>query len=191
LLVAQTPSKDAKLTPPAPGKYELDHAHTMVEFVARHMLTRVRGRFTDFDGTIEVGERPEDSQIDVEIRVASIQTNEPRRDAHMRSGDFFELETYPVITFHSTAVRPTGGASFDLDGELTVKDETRPITLKGEFLGSGPGMSEGSTILAATARTRVYREDWGMNWNMVMETGGFLVSKDVDIEIEVEALKVG
>ena len=189
--MSQAPSDVAGLRPPPPGKYELDRAHTMVEFVARHMLTKVRGRFTDFDGTIEVGERPEDSQIDVEIRVASIQTNEPRRDAHMRSGDFFELETYPVITFHSIAVRPTGGAGFEIDGELTVKDETRPITLKGEFLGSGPGMSDGSTILGATARARVFREDWGMNWNMVMETGGFLVSKDVDIEIEVEALKVG
>jgi len=189
--MAQAPSEVGGIQPPPPGKYELDRAHTAVEFVARHMLTKIRGRFTDFDGTIEVGERPEDSQVVVEIRVASIQTNDERRDGHMKSGDFFELEKYPVMTFHSTAVRPTGGANFEIDGELTVKDVTRPITLKGEFLGSGPGMQEGSTILAATARARVNREDWGMTWNMIMETGGFLVSKDVDIEVEVEAMKVG
>jgi polyisoprenoid-binding protein YceI len=189
--MAQTRQEAGSIQAPPPGKYELDKAHTMVEFAARHMLTKVRGRFTEFEGTIEVGEKPENSQVDVEIRVASIQTNDERRDAHMRSGDFFELETYPLITFHSTAIRPTGGSSFDLEGELTVKDVTRPVTLKGEYLGSGPGMGEGSTLLAATARTRVDREDWGMTWNMVMETGGFLVSRDVDIEIEVEAHKVG
>jgi polyisoprenoid-binding protein YceI len=188
--VAQAPSQEAKLQPPPPGQYELDRAHTMVEFVARHMLTRVRGRFTDFDGTIEVGERPEDSQIDVEIRVASIQTNDERRDGHMKSADFFELESYPVISFHSTAIRRTGGAGFEIDGDLTIKDVTRPVTLTGEFLGWGPGMND-TTLLAATARTRINREDWDITWNVVMETGGFLVSKDIEIEIEVEALRVG
>jgi polyisoprenoid-binding protein YceI len=176
--------------PPA-GKYELDLAHTAVEFVARHMLTKVRGRFTDFSGTIEVTERPEDSSVRVEIQTASIKTDTERRDDHLKSGDFLLIEEYPVITFTSTAVRPTGGTGFELEGNLTIKDVTKPVTLTGEFLGAGPGMDGKTPLLAATARTTIQREDWGVNWNMAVETGGFLVSKNVDLEIEVEAHKVG
>jgi polyisoprenoid-binding protein YceI len=178
------------VTAPPAGKWELDPAHTMVEFVARHMLTKVRGRFTDFSGTIEIGEKPEDSSVVVEINAASIQTNQEMRDNHMKSGDFFEIETYPTLTFRSTGVRLTGGTEFEIDGELTVKDVTNPITLKGEFIGWGPD-PEGIPILAASARTTIDREDWDLTWNMVVETGGFLVGKKVDIEIEVEARKVG
>ena len=100
------------------------------------------------------------------------------------------IEEYPTITFTSTAVRPTGGTSFELDGDLTIKDVTKPVTLTGEFLGAGPGMDGETPMLAATAKTTIEREDWGVNWNMAVETGGFLVSKKVDLEIEVEAHKV-
>ena len=178
------------VTAPPAGKWELDPAHTMVEFVARHMLTKVRGRFTDFSGTIEVGEKPEDSSMIVEIQAVSIQTNQEMRDNHMKSGDFFEVQTYPTLTFRSTGVRLTGGTNFELDGELTVKDVTNPITLQGEFIGWGPD-PEGTPILAASARTTIDREDWDLTWNVVAETGGWLVGKRVDIEIEVEARKVG
>jgi polyisoprenoid-binding protein YceI len=178
------------VTLPATGTYELDVAHTAVEFVARHMLTKVRGRFTEFSGTIEVAERPMDSSVAVEIKTASIQTDTDKRDEHLKSGDFLLIEEYPVITFKSTAVRPTGGTTFELDGDLTIKDVTKPVTLTGEFLGAGPGMDGETPMLAASARTTIEREDWGVNWNMVVETGGFLVSKKVDLEIEVEAHKV-
>jgi polyisoprenoid-binding protein YceI len=174
---------------PVTGMYELDLAHTAVEFVAWHMLTKVRGRFTEFSGTIEVADRPEDSSVAVEIKTASIQTDTARRDEHLKDGDFLLVEEYPQITFTSTAVRPTGGTSFELDGDLTIKDVTKSVTLAGEFLGAGPGM-DGTPMLAATARTTIEREDWGVNWNMAVETGGFLVSKKVDLEIEVEAHKV-
>ena len=97
--------------PPA-GKYELDPTHTEIGFVARHMLTKVRGRFTEFEGTIEVGERPEDSTVNVEIKTASVQTNTDQRDDHLRSADFFESEEYPVMTYRSTGWRHTGGGSF-------------------------------------------------------------------------------
>ena len=174
--------------PPA-GRYELDPAHTAVEFVARHILTKVRGRFTEFSGTIEVAERPEDSSTTIDVRTASIQTNTEQRDQHLKSDDFLNVEKWPSMTFRSTAVRPTGGTTFDLDGELTIRDVTRPITLQGEYLGTStnPG---GKTVLGATARGVLEREDWNVSWNMALETGGFLVSKKIDLEIEVEAIKV-
>jgi polyisoprenoid-binding protein YceI len=174
--------------PPA-GTYELDVVHTVVGFVARHMLSKVRGQFTEFTGTIEVGESPEDSRIDVEIKAGSITTHTEKRDEHLTSGDFLEIEKHPVLTFKSTAVRPTGGDSFELDGDLTIKDITRPVTLAGEFLGWGPDM-EGEAMFAGSAKTTIDREDWDMTWNMAVETGGFLVGKRVDLEIEVEAHRV-
>ena len=178
------------VTVPPAGKWELDPAHTMVEFVARHMITKVRGRFTEFSGTIQIGDKPEDTHVEVEIQAASIQTNQEMRDNHLRSGDFLEIEKYPTLTFKSTAFRPVGGARFELDGELTIKDVTRPVTLEGEFLGWGPAL-EDRTVLGASAKTTVDREDWDMTWNMVVETGGFLVSKKIDLEIEVEAYLAG
>ena len=188
--MAQSARTVGEVTLPKPGTYGLDVAHTAVEFVARHMLTKVRGRFTEFSGSIEVADRPEDSSVAVEIKTASIQTDTGKRDDHLKSGDFFLIEEYPTITFTSTAVRPTGGTGFELDGDLTIKDVTKPVTLTGEFLGAGPGMDGETPMLAASARTTIEREDWGVNWNMAVETGGFLVSKKVDLEIEVEAHKV-
>ena len=174
---------------PHAGRYELDLAHTAVEFVARHILTKVRGRFTDFSGWVEVADDPEASSLEVEVKTASIQTNTDQRDEHLKSDDFLNVETWPVMTFRSTAVRHTGGVGFEIDGELTIRDVTRPITLSGEYLGTETN-PYGKTVLAATARATLEREDWNVSWNMVLETGGFLVSKKVDLEIEVEALKV-
>jgi polyisoprenoid-binding protein YceI len=175
--------------PPA-GTYELDTVHTLVGFVARHMLSKVRGQFTEFSGTIEVGDSPQDSSVQVEVKTESITTHMEKRDEHLMSDDFLEIEKHPVLTFKSTAVRPTGATSFELDGDLTIKGITRPVTLSGEFLGWGPDM-EGQPMLAASAKTTIDREDWDMTWNMAVETGGFLVGKKVDLEIEVEAHRVG
>ncbi len=175
---------------PEPGKYELDPAHTSVEFVARHILTKVRGRFTDFSGWIDVAEDPLQSQVHVEVKTASIQTNVEQRDEHLKSEDFLNVERWPVMTFDSTAIRHTGGRGFEIDGQLTIRDVTRPVTLIGEYLGTGTNPS-GKTVLAATARATLKREDWNVSWNMVLETGGFLVSREVELELEVEAIKVG
>jgi polyisoprenoid-binding protein YceI len=188
--MAQAVREIAGIHVPPAGKYELDIAHTAVEFVARHILTKVRGRFTDFSGWIEVGEDPQDSSLEVEVQTASIQTNTEQRDEHLKSDDFLNVERWPVMTFRSTSVRHTGGAGFEIDGELTIRDVTRPITLTGEYLGTETNPS-GKTVLAATARATLEREDWNVSWNMVLETGGFLVSKKVDLELEVEAIKVG
>jgi polyisoprenoid-binding protein YceI len=175
--------------PPA-GKYELDITHTQAEFVARHMLTKMRGRFTDFEGTIVVGDSPTESSVEVEFRTASVQTNLEQRDEHLKGADFFEVETYPVMTFKSTGIRHTGGSAFELDGDLTIKRTTKPLTLKGAFLGWGEDPF-GNTFFSASASAEILREDWDLTWNMAVETGGFLVSKKVGLEIEVEAHKVG
>jgi polyisoprenoid-binding protein YceI len=184
-----TPEIDGISLPPA-GKYELDPAHTEISFVARHMLTKVRGRFTEFDGVIEVAERPEDSSVNVEVKTASVQTNTQQRDDHLRSADFFESEEYPVMTFRSTGVRRIGGSNFELDGDLTIRDVTKPITLQGEFHGWGKDPLENTKIFAE-ARATVEREDWDLTWNVAVETGGFLVSKTIDIVIDVEAALAG
>src|SRR5437870_299867 len=175
-------------TPPV-GTYKLDPTHTVVGFVARHMLSKVRGQFTEFTGTIEVGDSPEDSHVEVEVKTGSITTHTEMRDQHLMNGDFLDVDKHPVLGFTSTAVRSTGGTSFELDGDLTIKDITRPVTLSGEFLGWGPNM-EGQPMLAASAKTTIDREDWGMTWNMAVETGGFLVGKKVDLELELEAHRV-
>jgi polyisoprenoid-binding protein YceI len=176
--------------PPA-GKYELDKAHTAVEFVARHMLTKVRGRFTRFEGWFEIAGVLEDSALHVEIEAASVQTNTDQRDEHLRSGDFLLAAEHPLLTFDSTAIRVGQGNAFEIDGDLTIRGITNPVTLAAEFLGWGPGTREGSTVAAFSAKTSIDREDWDITWNSVVETGGFLVGKRVDIEIEVEALKTG
>jgi len=174
---------------PPVGTYRFDKAHTELGFVARHMISKVRGRFTEFDGKIVIGDSLEDSYVEVEIDAASIWTNTGMRDDHLRGGDFLEAETYPKLTFRSTAVRPTGGTTFQLVGDLTIKDTTNEVVLDAEFLGFGPG-SQGGTVVAFTAKTEIDREDWDMTWNMAVEPGGLLVGKTVQIEIDVEALLV-
>ncbi len=172
--------------PPA-GTWAFDKAHTSLEFVTRHMLSRVRGRFTEFDGTVVIAERPEDSRVEVQIGASSIQTNQDFRDNHLRSEDFLGADTWPTLTFASTRLRHKGGNAFELVGDLTIRDITREVVLDAEFLGWGPGPSPDAPPLAAfTARAEIDREDWDMTWNAVVETGGLLVGKKVTIEIEAE-----
>jgi polyisoprenoid-binding protein YceI len=174
--------------PPA-GTYRIDPNHTSLEFVARHMLSKVRGSFKEFSGTITVGERPEHSSIEVDVDTASVTTGTEQRDQHLHSSDFFEVEKHPKMTFASTAFRPTGGTEFEMDGDLTIRGVTKPVTLKGDFLGWGKD-AWGNDRLFAEARTRVNREDWGLRWNMAVELTGVLVARDVDLEIQVQAARV-
>ena len=175
--------------PPA-GAYAFDKDHTTLGFVARHMLSKVHGRFTEFDGEVRVGDTIEDSSVTLEIKTASIQTDNEQRDGHLRGDDFLDVENFPNLTFASTALRVGSGSSFELDGRLTIRDVTRPVTLEGEFLGHGPGM-QGGTLAAFSAHTTIDREDWDLTWNMAVETGGWLVSKKIDIVIDIEAKLVG
>jgi polyisoprenoid-binding protein YceI len=174
--------------PPA-GTYQIDPSHTTVEFVARHMLSKVRGSFRDFTGSVSVGDAPEDSGIEVEVDTASVTTGSEQRDQHLHSSDFFEVETHPKMTFTSTAFRPTGGTGFEIEGDLTIKGVTKPVTLTGEFLGWGED-AWGNDRLFAEARARVNREEWGLLWNMAVELTGVLVAKDVDLEIQVQASRI-
>jgi polyisoprenoid-binding protein YceI len=172
---------------PSPGVWMTDPAHTVVGFSARHlMVTKVRGRFDDAEGTIEVGGSIEDSRVEVRIGAASITTNEPQRDQHLRSPDFLDVDRFPELTFESTSVERTGKRTLRIEGNLTIRDVTRPVTLEAEYLGmvTDPW---GTPKFAFSASTRINREDFGMTWNQALETGGVLVSKDVDIEIEVQA----
>jgi polyisoprenoid-binding protein YceI len=184
--MATTAREVEGVTLPPAGTYELDPSHTEVGFVAKHLLTKVRGRFTEFSGTIVVGETPEASRVEVDVKTGSVQTNFGQRDDHLKSADFFEIDEHPEMTFRSTAIRHTGGTSFELDGDLTIREITKPITLTGEYLGTGTDPF-GTTFFSAEAKTTVEREDWDLTWNMALETGGLLVGKKVDLVIDVEA----
>jgi polyisoprenoid-binding protein YceI len=176
--------------PPA-GNYGFDKAHTVVGFVARHMLTKVRGRFAAYDGEIQIAERPEDSTVRVEIEMASVATDHEQRDGHLRSADFFEIQL-PLVRFEGR-VRLAGQPlpSRVSLGSGTGDRATAVTDMQGRFEGWGPGMQEGSTVAAFSAKTTIDREDWDVTWNMAVETGGFLVSKKVDLEIDAELQPVG
>src|SRR5438045_8036454 len=149
---------------PAAGVYEIDGAHTSVEFVGRHlMITKVRGRFSDVRGQITIAEEPEKSHVEVEIGVASVSTGNNDRDAHLKSADFFDVEHYPTITFTSTAVRPLHGNSWELVGDLTVRDTTKPVTLQVDFDGGGASPM-GDERIGFSAATDINREDFGLTW---------------------------
>jgi polyisoprenoid-binding protein YceI len=172
---------------PQTGEYELDKAHTSVEFVARHlMISKVRGRFNDFSGVISVGEKPEDSSVAVTIDVSSVATGDAQRDGHLLSPDFFDAGQYPTITFRSTKVVPVNGGDWKVTGDLTVRDVTKPVVLDVEFEGSHP-TPWGTTPIGFSASTELDREDFGLTWNQALETGGVLVGKKIKIELSVEA----
>lgn len=173
--------------PPA-GTYAIDPTHSSVEFVVRHLLSKARGRFTDFSGEVVVGDVVEDSSANVEIVTASVNTNQEMRDNHLKSGEFLLAEEHPTITFRSTAVRPTGGNTFDLDGDLTIRGITKPVTLESEFAGMGVN-AQGVAMLGFSAKTSIDREAFDITWNAALETGGVMLGKKVGIQIDVELLK--
>ena len=166
----------------------IDPAHSEVTFQVRHLLTKVRGRFTEFDGTIEYDEAaPEHSHISFSVRSASIDTNEPKRDAHLRSADFFESDTYPTLTFTSRRIDRTGADRFDVHGDLNIHGVTRAIVVPGTFLGVAKD-PWGQEKLGFEAETTLNRKDYGLNWNAALETGGFLVGDEVKISVSLQAV---
>ena len=173
---------------PVPGTYDIDAAHTSVEFVGRHlMITKVRGRFSDVQGRITIGQDPENSSVTVEIGAASVSTGNADRDAHLRSEDFFDTERYPTITFASTRVTALPDATWEVIGDLTVHGTTKPVVLQVDFDGA-TASPFGDERIGFSAATDVSREDFGLTWNVGLETGGVLVGKTARIELSVQAV---
>jgi polyisoprenoid-binding protein YceI len=173
------------------GDYSLDVAHTRIGFSARHaMVTSVRGSFQDFEGTAHLDAAdPTKSSAKLTIRVASLTTGQEQRDAHLRSPDFFDVETYPEITFESTDVEQLDGDTYRLVGDLTIKDQTQPVSVDFTFNGSAKDPF-GNLRAGFEGRTTVNRKDWGLTWNAALETGGFLVADKVKFEFDVSAVKL-
>ena len=171
------------------GDYTLDVSHSRLGFVARHaMVTKVRGQFGAFTGTARIDEaNPSASKVDLSIDVASIETGSADRDGHLKSGDFFDAETYPTITFTSTKVERDGD-DWNITGDLTIKDVTKPVTIEFEQTGSAVDPF-GNTRVGFEGDVTVNRKDWGLTWNAALETGGVLVSEKIKLEFDVSAIR--
>lgn len=173
---------------PVAGTWAIDLSHSSANFKVKHLgLGKTRGRFTQFDGAVEVAENPSDTTVAVTIDAASVDTHDAGRDGHLRGADFFDVERHPNLTFRSTGVRG-GGESWTLDGDLTIAGATRPVSLDVVYEGLA-GDPWGGTRAGFTASTQVNREDFGLTWNAALEAGGFLVGKTVTIELEVELVR--
>ena len=174
---------------PVAGTYVLDAAHKRVGFVARHlMVSKVRGTFEEAEATITVGEDPLQSAVSATIKTATVNTTSADRDAHLRSADFFDAETYPTMEYRSTGIKSWDGNEFVLTGELTIKGVTKPVDLTVEFEGAGKS-PYGFDVFGFSATAEIDREEWGLTWNMALESGGVMISKTVKIEIEGEAIR--
>jgi polyisoprenoid-binding protein YceI len=171
-----------------PGTWNVDPSHSTVGFTARHlMISKVRGRFGTFSGTLTITDDPLQSSVEATVDLASVDTNDEGRDAHLRGADFFHTEQHPQMTFVSTGVKEKG-SDYALLGDLTVKGVTRPVEFDLEFDGVSPD-PWGGTRAGFTARTEINRKDWGMDFNVALDTGGVLVGEKIKIELEIEAVK--
>jgi polyisoprenoid-binding protein YceI len=189
----ESSSSTAVLTNPTPATattWAIDASHTAVEFSVRHMMvSSTKGRFTGVAGTLIVDEQnPENSSADVTIDASTVDTREERRDAHLRSADFLEVETYPEITFKTTRIVPEKSDRYKIYGDLTVHGVTQPVVLDTEYFGQSK-TPWGTEVIGFAAETKISRKDFGLTYNAALETGGFLVGDEVKIRLEVEAIK--
>ncbi len=181
-----TPTTIPQLT----GTYTIDPAHTRIGFVARHaMVTKVRGAFNEFEGIAVLdGDNPANSTTKVTIKTASIDTRNAQRDEHLRGNDFLAMDSYPEITFVSTAVRQTGDTSFELTGDLTIRGVTNAVTIPVTYEGAATDPF-GNLRVGFEGSVTINRKDYGVTWNAALETGGVLVSDKIVLEFEVSAVK--
>jgi polyisoprenoid-binding protein YceI len=171
------------------GTYTIDPTHSRVGFSARHaMVTKVRGAFNEVEGSASTAAGLEGAQVQVTMQAASIDTRQADRDGHLKSADFFDVETYPTLAFRSTEVTAVDDETLRVTGDLTVKDVTRPITVDFEYAGSAQDPF-GNTRVGFEGSTDISRKDFGLTWNAALETGGFLVSDKVNLEFEISAIK--
>lgn len=168
------------------GTWKIDPTHSEVGFSVRHLaISKVKGTFDKFDATFVTAENPLESTVTASAEVASIDTNEPNRDSHLRTGDFFAADEFPELTFVSTGVREEGG-DLKVDGDLTMRGVTKPVTFDFEFGGFGED-AYGNYKAGFTAKTSVKREDYGVTWNANLDKGGMVLGSDVTITIDVQA----
>jgi polyisoprenoid-binding protein YceI len=171
-----------------PGTWSIDASHSSVEFVARHlMVTKVRGRFGEIDGTITIADDPFQSSVRASVDAASVSSGDEKRDAHLRSADFFDVEQFPTITFKSTAVTKTDDG-FSVVGDLTMHGITKPVTLEVEDLSAPSKDPWGNTRVGTSAKAKVNRRDYGLSWNAALETGGVVVGDQIKITIDVSLI---
>lgn len=168
-------------------KFNLDAAHSSIDFSVKHMMvSKVRGSFTNF--TADLDGNTEDltgATINIDIDVKSINTNNEDRDNHLRSGDFFDTENFPSIKFVATDIKKTDDNEYDVTGDMTIKDVTKPVTFEVEYGGKGTN-PWGQEVVAFSAETKINRKDFGLVWNQALETGGVLVGEDIKISVELE-----
>ncbi|MBH0023005.1 YceI family protein [Salinibacterium sp. SWN248] len=168
------------------GTWHIDATHSTVSFTVKHlMISKVRGTFEGFSGTIVTSETPAENSVTAEIAMATINTNQADRDGHLRNNDFFNVEQFPTATFKSTSVA-INGDDLTIEGDLTLRGVTKPVTLKGEFGGIAQN-PYGQTIAAASASTVINRTNFGVNYNAALETGGVLLGEDVALTFDLQA----
>jgi polyisoprenoid-binding protein YceI len=172
----------------APQVYDIDPSHSRVEFTIRHMFSKVTGNFGTFKGTVTYdAANPAASSVTAEIDASSIDTNNEKRDGHLKSPDFFDAAKYPTLTFTSTKVTPAAEGKLKVEGNLTIHGVTKLVVLEAAFLGAGPGL-DGVTRAGFEGETKVDRKDYGIVWNKALDQGGTLLGDDVQINLEVEAV---
>ncbi len=170
--------------------WKIDPSHSQITFSIRHMMiSNVRGRFENFTGTVEFDEKaPSHSSVEVQIEASSINTREERRDAHLKSADFLNAEKYPYLVFKSKRIEVIDAQHGRVVGNLTIRDVAKEVTLDVEYAGQSKS-PWGQVSAGFEAKTKINRKDWGLNWNLALETGGWLVGDEIAVEIELEIIK--
>ena len=174
-----------------PDKYTIDPSHSRIEFSAKHlMVSTVRGHFTEYAGEVQLADDadPTTAQGRFTFQAASLDSGNADRDAHLRSDDFLGADRYPELTFETSRVEKTGDSTYKVTGDLTIRETTRPVTLEVEVEGEVVD-PWGNQRVGITARGKINRKDWGLNWNMALEAGGVLVSDNVNLSAEVALVR--
>jgi polyisoprenoid-binding protein YceI len=173
---------------PNPGTYNVDSVHSSVNFSVRHLMAaKVRGSFTEFTGTVVIGDSAENSSVTATVQAGSITTNNEMRDGHLKSPDFLDLENHPTLELVSKKITAKSGDLYDLEADLTLRGVTKTVNFELEFLGTGPGMAPGVTVAGFEARGEIDRRDFNVNFEGTLENGSLVVSHKVSLEFVIEA----
>lgn len=173
------------------GRWAVDPAHSSFDFIAKHMMvSKVRGSFTEFEGAFSIAPDSTQSSVEITIKAASVDTNHPDRDAHLRAPDFFDVERFPEITFRSTGVELISPNETRVTGDLTIRDVTRRVSLDVVLEDYIARDAFGSARAGFSTATKINREDFGLRWNVALEGGGVLVSKEITLDLQIAATRI-